>query len=540
MAYFGSNHGILNRTGFISGLIFLGWLILLALLSTHFGLDSDWDLKNYHLYVPFMVLNGKLNLDLAPAQRQTYLAPMQDLIFQYIRNLFGSAPYLLNVVLSVPAALAACLATCIAWQVIPRDIPRRRIIGVVAVAFGAIGAASLPTLATTQSEMIPATLMLGGILLLLSNPATMSTAIQKLLPAGLFFGCATGLKLINAPFCVAIVVAVAVALQASGWARLRAVVLLSIGIVVGALVIAGPWWFYLYTKFGNPLFPYYNSLFHSPFYDPVPLTDDRFKPKSLMQALFYPFFWAFSPSQSVSEIKVQDPRFALVLISSVTVLLHGVGALSFPGARLWRYLPQPDRRSVFVVTFVAICYVGWEAMFSIFRYLAPVEMICGLVILVPLIPLLRHGGLPATVLVFCMFAVAGWVTVYPNWGRMPMSEQFVRVDIPTLSPSSTVVLLDDSPLSYIATFEPPSVRFVGANNNLIRPGQTNRLALEIETAIRNPSGPLWGLESLENKASGRSEETLKYYHRVREGCFLVNSNLETQPLRLCSLVPETD
>jgi hypothetical protein len=47
----------------------LGLAIGLPLLAmAHLGLDSNWDLRNYHLYNPHAWLTGRMAIDIAPAQ----------------------------------------------------------------------------------------------------------------------------------------------------------------------------------------------------------------------------------------------------------------------------------------------------------------------------------------------------------------------------------------------------------------------------------------------------------------------------------------
>ncbi len=44
------------------------------------GQDANWDLLNYHAYVPSALLNGTWFSDIHPASIQTYLTPYQDLL----------------------------------------------------------------------------------------------------------------------------------------------------------------------------------------------------------------------------------------------------------------------------------------------------------------------------------------------------------------------------------------------------------------------------------------------------------------------------
>jgi hypothetical protein len=52
--------------------------IAFGLWSILLGIDSNWDLRNYHLYNAFALLNGKLATDLAPGGFQTYFNPLLD------------------------------------------------------------------------------------------------------------------------------------------------------------------------------------------------------------------------------------------------------------------------------------------------------------------------------------------------------------------------------------------------------------------------------------------------------------------------------
>src|SRR2546423_11295898 len=59
--------------------------------SLRMGQDVVWDLKNYHLYNPWALLNGRLDVDIAAAQLQTYYNPVLDLVFYGLTRLIRSA-----------------------------------------------------------------------------------------------------------------------------------------------------------------------------------------------------------------------------------------------------------------------------------------------------------------------------------------------------------------------------------------------------------------------------------------------------------------
>src|SRR5436190_23714620 len=61
--------------GVAAALLFGGFASLLR------GVDTNWDLRNYHFYNPWAWLHGRLGFDYAPAQVQSYYSPLLDLPF---------------------------------------------------------------------------------------------------------------------------------------------------------------------------------------------------------------------------------------------------------------------------------------------------------------------------------------------------------------------------------------------------------------------------------------------------------------------------
>src|SRR5579862_7989964 len=55
--------------------------LLFGLYSIYLGADANWDLRNYHFYVPYAFLGERVGLDLAPAGLQSYMTPTLDLVF---------------------------------------------------------------------------------------------------------------------------------------------------------------------------------------------------------------------------------------------------------------------------------------------------------------------------------------------------------------------------------------------------------------------------------------------------------------------------
>ncbi len=463
------------------------------------------------------MLHGRIGVDLAPAQMQTFNAPLLDIVYILLLGAFNDAPRLLAAMLAVPHALTVVLVLVLARRVLPRCE------ALAAVLVGATGVAALPTLATTMNEMAPAACILGAVLLLLGDDGADDPSPRTCLCAGFLGGVAVGLKLTSAPYALGLIAMLPVRTTPERGARL--LLWFAGGGLIGAAMTGGFWWWILWQRFGNPVFPYFNDIFRSPWAAPIAMTDTRFMPRSLAQAVFYPLFWAFAPDTLVTELPVRDPRIALGWLAAL--------ALAVGAARR----RQPNRAAAVLPAFWALSYVAWELCFSILRYLAVLELLSGVLMMMALRPLLvRLTGVWRRVCAIAVVMVLVAVTVYPDWGRATPGTAAVQVELPPIPPGSLVVLLDPSPMAYVAAFAPPGLRFVGANNNLVHPGDRTLLARQIAAAIRTATGPLWGLE-MPGESPGVADVTLRVYAlRRAAGCVRVRSNLDDDGILACPLI----
>ena len=492
------------------------------------GPDADWDLRNYHLYAPYAALHGRLGFDIAPAQLQTTLNPTLDLLTYGLRWLLVDHTALFDILLIVPNALAALLAMRIGLAMLPPNTVLRTPLTALAAAFGATGVASYATLGTVMSDMIPACLALAGLLAALSGiGGTPIMSRSGLLVSGALFGTASGLKLTMVPFCAGFAVALLLAPSYAPRERIRRATLVGASMATAFLLVAGPWAVVLLHYSGNPLFPFYNDIFHSKLLPPFRYEDPRFKAHGLLATVFYPFVWAFRPSEAVSELPIQDPRFAIAWCATVTTLAAAAVA--------------PDRtpegrRSTFVGICLAAGFVAWEAQFSIFRYLGAQQALTGLVAL-PLLRFFRSGQI---------WCVAGFAVVCtavftstesPDWGRGDKHGPLLAVHLPPMEAGALVVTLDGSGAAYLIPFADPAIRWVGVNNTLIQPGSKARLAQQAEATIRQHQGPLYGIDD-PALHDGVSTRTLAYYHLTQANCAAIASNLDGNTLRLCRLIPQ--
>ncbi|MGH7042128.1 MAG: hypothetical protein ACREFY_08350, partial [Acetobacteraceae bacterium] len=493
-------------------------------LSVWLGPDASWDFRNYHLYDAHAALAGTLWTDIAPAQLQSYYDPALDVPFFLLRRGLNAHPALLDFILAVPQAVAVWLVLGIATDLLPgRTAPA------LATLLGATGAAALPTLGSAMSAMPEACLILLALRRCLpplirhpresedpSSRRTMGSRFRgndgKGWLVGLLVGAAAGLKLTASPYAIGL----CAALLAT---RPRAVPTFAAAATIVLLAVAGPWWWIVWRHTGNPLFPYFNNIFHSAWAPAAPFTDTRFLPRGLLQAALFPALWAFHSSIASNELPVRDPRLLLGLLAS-----------------LWLIATRRDRRTLALAAFWLAAFAAWEARFGILRYADVLELLSGIPIALVVAQIARQRlGESVAALTFAMLA-AGVIaaTIYPHWRRASPGPLATDVRAP-FRPGSLVLLLDPAPMAYVAAFSPAGVRFAGIDSNLVHPSADTALNRAIIAAIARQSGPLWGLESPADQP-GQADRTLHAYHLARTGaCVAIRSNLDANALRACPL-----
>lgn len=506
-------------------------VLTLSATSVFLGGDGSPDFRIYHFYNGYAAASGGRQGDIAAAQMQTYFFPGMDILYYWLTMALNEMPRTLRAILAIPYIVAACCVYLLAKAALPATWPARKTMALLAAGFGISGAASLPTLGTSMSDIVPGTFVLLGLCAYLhfQNSSKQDLAAGV---AGLCCGIAVGLKLTCAPLFIGFAIAMTIARLLTGEQWLRGLVLFGLIGGLAVLGVCGGWWLHNYSTYGNPLFPAFNDIFKSDFAEHGRWSDDRFKPRNWLMALFYPFYWAFVPSGLAIELATRDARLALSYVCVPAIAIAGV----------WMHRRKSLSRSesffyIFLPVFIAISFVLWERLLSIYRYLAVLEVLAGLTLLLALMPatrLLRRHGVNALLAV--IMAWIAYTTVYPWWSRSTSTREAVHVEqLPSVAPASTVVFLDAYAMSYLAPFFSEGTRFIGANNNMIHPGGGGGLQKNVEAAIRSSTGEIWGLE-FPPAFPGMADATLLYYGLERvQPCTPIQSNIEEGAILMCRL-----
>ena len=145
--------------------------------------------------------------------------------------------------------------------------------------------------------------------------------------AGFIAGLASGLKLTAATYALAMCVALLFRrpLLPGLLAGAREALWFAIAVLGGLAVSIGWWCWTLWSQFANPVFPYLNQWFRSPWWDAWPVLARAFGPFTLGGWLTFPYDLWWPKPFFVAEVEYRDARvpalYTLALVAGAVSLL---------------------------------------------------------------------------------------------------------------------------------------------------------------------------------------------------------------------------
>jgi putative flippase GtrA len=493
-----------------------GWYPLLLLLaicllaggatSVALGQDANFDWKNYHLYNAWAFLGDRRSVDFFAAGIQGYFNPLLDVPYYLLScSWLPMYPKVVAFIMGFPYGMVVFLTLMISWEIFSqfKNVGRMKILlCVVSTLFGATGVATISQTGTVFNELQTASLVLAGVWMLLYGLRWKDDGMPRryLLAAGVLLGLAAGLKLTACVFAPAVVLAFCLVSRSWHQAMMK-IVIFSIAWWGAFLVIYGWWGWVLYRETGNPTFPMFNGIFHSSWIGSGSGMDLRFMPRTVIMAIFYPFYW-IKKNDFVMEPVFADPRFALAMVSCGLIALWAIstkvravmtGSQGESGLR-------HSAPVVFLFAFVAISYGVWEKVTSILRYAVPMEALSGVILVFVFVFFWEKAlgrkqvrAVIATLFVAALFLCL-FKTHYPAWGRVRYGHSVLSCNRVDLERNSLVVLHGQQS-SYIAPCiqnHNPDVRFVGITKDALG-GKGYLLWDNLSNRIKKHPGPVYVL-----------------------------------------------
>ena len=473
MKFFKNSIGINLFTALIFILLFGG-------VGAYQGIDLNWDLMNYHFYNGFSLFKNRMSFDIAPAQVQTYINPIFDIIIYLLLDSFKNIYWPITFILGSIHGVAGFILFKISILFL-KDQKNWCINLVISLLIGLSGAAGFTLIGSTMNCWESSILVLGSLYCLLRYDDK-----RWLIFSGFLLGIAVGGKLTNAIYMIGMLSAMPFLYQDSR-RRCINISLVFLGAITGIVVSAGFWFIILYNQFDSPLFPFFNNLIQSPWAEFYSFNDQRFLPKGIIQHLFYPFFWIIPNSGQVTELIFRDFRFALIY---VLFLIY-----AFSKCIGWSKSSITPAQRFFYIFFL-VSFIVWEIKFSIYRYLLPLENLTGIIIVLLIYSSLENWKetyKKLTLIVLCIFLLT--TTIYPNWGRysyQSLGIGYFRLSaLPALPKNSIVLLAGGDAMSFLIPYFDPSIRFISIKNNFFDVTDDNKMADEIKKLIKLHDGDFY-------------------------------------------------
>jgi hypothetical protein len=292
---------------------------LAAVLTTyHLGKDMAWDTLDYHFYAGFSALHDRFGQDYFPAGPQSYLNPYIFVPF-YLLTSSGLTALEVGLFLAAVQSVLLWLVYELALAIAPPTKPATRLaLALCAVTLALANPVLIGQLGSSFADVLTAAMVLAGWLLLVLAARTPSA--MRVVCAALVLGCASALKLTNALHAVS--AGVMVLLIPGSWRnKLRYATLFALAGVAAFAAVAAPWSIRLAQHFGNPFFPLFNGIFHSPQFTTARIIQYRFIPTSVGAALLRPFAMVTPRNMVHVEQAAPDLRYALLLVATALAAL---------------------------------------------------------------------------------------------------------------------------------------------------------------------------------------------------------------------------
>lgn len=540
----------LNFKFHVNLMILILAVLLFGLLSIALGQDINWDLRSYHFYGGYSLLNGRIDYDYAPAGIQTFLNPILHIPTYILLSDFP--PKFTGFMIGSIQGLNFWLVYLIARTTLSLVNMDSFIISLSLAVLGIISPMFISEIGTTFGDNITSILILLSVLLvLMTYKRNINNKYHSYLycTAGLGSGAAAGIKLTNLVYAITLLAAIFIIEHKSN--KLKQTIITFTGVIIGVILTGGYWMWLMSKNFGNPLFPFYNAIFKSSYFPLVNWKDNRWSPDNILDALSYPFLWSinksssflWSANQSPSlELPFRDITWLIILILLLMLALSFIlqifkhnkilfnnNYITIASGNNTRY--NPDN---FIIIFTSLSFFLWLFQFGYQRYLIPLELLSGITIWC-LINKFIEKRQRKILLYFSLFTLIILTTKSPNWERLEWGQSWFGVTGTEISglKQTLILMVDNKPISYVIPFFPQNIRFVRIDENFIKSIKNTLFMEKITSVINEHNGDLFGL-AVDTKTNNYSSLLRKYGLEYKNtSCQKLVSRLEH--MSLCPL-----
>lgn len=433
-------------------------MLIGGLISVYLGKELSWDMANYHFYNAYAFLNKRWLIDYWPNSNiHIHFSPTFDFItyffITYLKPI--TCVFMIGAIHGLNIWLLYLIANAVINSL--HVFPMPRLMALFVTMVGVYGPTVLPGIGSFQHDNLVSLFVLAYVYLHWQyfNDLRGNTSYSKLYWANFLLGLAVGGKLTAGLYVVGGILGY-LFIPISFRLRLKLLSYAAFFLLAGFILANGYWVTFLWSQFHNPIYPLMNGIFHSPQFPAYNWNDGRFLPKTLFQAIFFPFYFSFDGR--TGDYPFRDFRFAILYAVLAIWLLKRKLKLSL--ANQW------------LLSFSVFAFITWEISFSIMRYLAALEMLAPLLIVLLSIQLFKRDWVRQLISV-SLLAVIVISTLTAFIVRTPYYKgNYFNVVLPNgiQQGSNAVVLVaypafalytNPLPQTYLIPFLPSSWRYIG-------------------------------------------------------------------------------
>jgi hypothetical protein len=455
--------------------VWVGFEIVFGLVSVlialHEGKSITSDMTNYEFYSGYGLLHGFGTPYSLAGDLQTYTDASLNVVYYVL--VAHTPPWFVTTAIALLQSLSLATVAVLVWRYSANRMGPAGALAAGAIAGGAALVAPnyISELGSTMSDTV---LTLGTVVAVallyrvLQREQRSSSDVRDVILAAVVLGLTSGLKYTNAPYAVAVVFAFAAAVlfapAGNRWTarqRLRVLGTLVAVILAVAVIINLPTEILLWRWYRDPIFPYMNGLFHSPYLLSGDWSDVRWvarSPLSLWQHTIRLIVGGAARHNGLSEEQVRSPALFVGLV--ITTVLFAVDLAK-----------RRRAEAIFLELSVLLGFVLWAVAFGYYRYLAPLEMVIPAGSLVLIIGHMQSPKRSARILltgVAALLALSASVSRYQNWGHSSLSGSYFDVRASEFaSIRSTEVVIADGSLGFVVPYLPNNHDIVRIGGNLL-------------------------------------------------------------------------
>ncbi|MDD3237967.1 MAG: hypothetical protein PHV37_07725 [Candidatus Gastranaerophilales bacterium] len=424
---------------------FISVFILHIISGKHIIFD---DFYNYHLCNAWEFLNHRIAYDILPVGIQSYFNPILDIINFLLWKTFNNYPRIILFIYAIPTTLLLFLSFKISENVLSDKMPFKIFVcSLICFVFLQDNTLLILTGSFTN-DIITAVITMSAYLVCLKSIKKNGCITPKSLNIIMFIsGLAIGLKL------TALVLVIGLFVASYFFVKNKKNILFSLPyFLLGYLPIAGVWNLYIFLKFGNPVFPYFNNIFHSSLANSVSFFYEDFyflRPQKILDLIYFkPLF-----EKNFTNIFIFLGGFCGILSTFINVIRNKIGDYF-------------ERNTLFfIATSSLVSYFSGILIFGDKRYFIPLKFMFCILFIYFIYVIFRHFRIENKLyqaVIAIAIIISSFFKMYYGF-PIETKEKFFTVYKNAVIPKNSTVILTYN-TGYIMLFQDKTLQYIHLGN----------------------------------------------------------------------------